>query len=274
MKKIRGYAMYGLMSLTPIFLQMTHALEWHDTSVGVSWGNKYREPENSKDVTKTILNLTHVSGDKLGNNLFVADLLLSTKSDPSKSNHGATEVYMFYKRAFSLSALTGEQLGNSLFKDWYINARFDIGRKNSALAPRPKKIRIGVSTDLAVPVGFVNIGVDYYRERSHNGITHKSFNFDSTYAIWGSWSIPISSKGSIEGIVDHIGAMGKDGFGVGTKPSTLFRLNYLHDIGEEGGFKLGLGYQYWRNKYGNDNRKDSKRGSTENAYTLQLRYQF
>lgn len=266
-----GYASALLLTAC---MHNAYAIDWQDNSVGISWGNKYREPENPRDVTKTVLNFTHVSGDRLGLNLFVSDLLLSTKSDPAKNGKGATEIYIFYKRSFSLSALTGADLSNSIVKDWYINGRIDYAHKNTVLKPSPKKLRLGVSTDLAVPVGYVNIGVDLYKERNHNAITGKNFDFKTTYAAYAVWNIPVSSRGSIEGMIDHIGAMGDDGFGINTKPQTLATLNYIHDIGEEGGFKLGVGLQYWRNKYNNDNRRDSHNGSTQKSYTLQVKYHF
>ena len=243
---------YASALLLTVCMHNAYAIDWQDNSVGISWGNKYREPENPRDVTKTVLNFTHVSGDRLGLNLFVSDLLLSTKSDPAKNGKGATEIYIFYKRSFSLSALTGADV----------------------LKPSPKKLRLGISTDLAVPVGYVNIGVDLYKERNHNAITGKNFDFKTTYAAYAVWNIPVSSRGSIEGMIDHIGAMGDDGFGINTKPQTLATLNYIHDIGEEGGFKLGVGLQYWRNKYNNDNRRDSHNGSTQKSYTLQVKYHF
>ena len=270
-KKKQALFLLMICSAQPL---VTHAVDWHDTSVGIRWGDNFREPETGDKVTKTIFNLTHVSGDKWGTNLFVVDLFLSNRSDPSRNGNGAREIYGFYKRSFSLATLADINFSNTFVKDVSLNARIDLGRKNFALSPRPKKLRLGVSADLAVPIGRMDIGIDAYHERSHNGIVGKDVNFDTTYAIWSTWSFPIYGKSSFEGLIDHIGPMGKDGFGVKTKPSTMVRLNYIYDIGAPGGFKVGVGYQYWRNKYGNDNKRDSKRGSTENAYTLQLNYHF
>ncbi len=264
----------GIMSalMCTVLLQNVNALDWQDNSVGVTWGNKYREPNNPRDVTKTTVNFTHISGDRFGTNLFVAEMLFSTKSDPSRNGDGAREVYALYKRAFSLSALTGYKLGNSVFKDWFLNARFDIGRKDSAVETRPKKVRVGISTTFAIPKGNLSLGVDAYHNRTHNRLTVGNFSFKTTYAIWGGMNIPVSSKGAIEGMFDHIGRQGKDGFGNETKPMTIVRLGYMHEISK--GLKAGVSYQYFRNKYGSDNRRDPRKGSTENAYMLQLRYHF
>lgn len=136
---------YASALLLTVCMHNAYAIDWQDNSVGISWGNKYREPENPRDVTKTVLNFTHVSGDRLGLNLFVSDLLLSTKSDPAKNGKGATEIYIFYKRSFSLSALTGADLSNSIVKDWYINGRIDYAHKNTVLKPSPKNYALGLA---------------------------------------------------------------------------------------------------------------------------------
>lgn len=273
-KIIRKKKIWLLLPLILYQPLLAYEVDWSDTSLGIRWGDKFREPENDDKVTKTILNITHASGDRWGTNLFVTDLFLSTRSDPSRSGSGAREIYSFYKRAFSVAALSDIDFSNGFIKDFNFNTRIDLGSKNSGLSPRPKKLRLGISIDLAVPVGRMDIGIDVYRERNHNGFVGNDFNFDTTYAIWSTWNFPIYGKSSFEGLIDYVGAMGKDGFGVKTKPSTMVRLNYVYDIGASGGFKVGVGYQYFRNKYGNDNKRDAKRGSTENAYTLQLNYHF
>ena len=53
------------------------AAEWSDTSIGWRYGTKFAEPFNTKDISKNIVSLTHVSGYKYGVNFFNVDLLMS-----------------------------------------------------------------------------------------------------------------------------------------------------------------------------------------------------
>ena len=59
------------------------AADWSDTSVGYRYASQQSEPGVSDSVSKNILSVTHVSGDKLGTNFFTIDLLKSGSNDPS-----------------------------------------------------------------------------------------------------------------------------------------------------------------------------------------------
>ena len=273
---IKKLPLLFIPSLALLLVTHAHAENWSDTSVGVRWGNNFKEPNNPRTVNKTIWNLTHLSGDKWGRNVAVVDVLVSNSSDPAAGGEGgATEFYGFYRRNVSLSAVTGNSLENKLIKDINLTGRIDLGTKNSDLAPRPRKLRVGISADLPVKKGYAEIGVDAYKENQHNGITNKNFSFDTTYALWLNAGMPVGERGNLSGFVDFIGAQGKDGFGQETKPSTLVRVQYMHNLGKDkDGFKVGVGYEYFRNKYSNDNQKDSFKGSTHSTPLLLAEYHF
>ena len=73
---------------------VTHAADWSDSAVGVRGGTGFADPGITKDFTKTILSFEHVSGDKLGTNLFVLDVLKSSSADAAVGGGGgAQELY-------------------------------------------------------------------------------------------------------------------------------------------------------------------------------------
>ena len=59
---------------------------------------------------------------------------------------------------------------------------------------------------------------------------------------------------------------GKNEFGGDTKAETFIDTSIMYDIGNALGakaqtFKIGPAYQYWKNKYGNDTKGESRQGS-------------
>lgn len=230
------------------------AANWSDDSVGVRYVSEQSEPGVSHKVAKDVMNFTHVSGDNLGSNFFTIDLLKSNNVDPSNAGPGgAQEWYGFYKRSFSLSALTGNKGGYGMAKDLSLVARFDAGAKNTTFAPAPRKVRLGVSAAMPVTAGFWDIGVEVMKESNHNGITGKDVSFSSAAVLTSAWSVAMG-PGSFTGFFDIVGPKGKDGFNEATKTETLLRALYMVDVaGPKSGFKAGAGIEYWNNKFGCNN---------------------
>jgi len=227
-----------------------HAADWNDNSIGLRLGNQFAEPGIAQKIDKVILNFSHASGDKLGMNLFVIDMLASDSKDPAQGGGGgAQEWYGFYQRSFSLNALT-DRKGFGFARDLSLVARVDLGAKNTTFAPRPRKLRLGVSAALPVSDGFWDVGVQLYKETNHNGIVGRDVSFKVAPVLTTAWSIPLG-PGKFGGFADIVGPKGRDGFGAKTRTEILARLTYLVDIGQTG-LKAGVGLEYWRNKFGND----------------------
>jgi len=130
------------------------AADWSDNSVGYRYASHQSEPGVSDKVAKDIFTFTHVSGDHLGTNFFYAN----------GGTNGAQELYGFYQRSFSLNALTDHKGNWGFAKDLSLVGRFDFGTKNTTFAPRPRKLRVGISASMPVQAGFWDIGVQAYRE--------------------------------------------------------------------------------------------------------------
>ena len=65
------------------------AANWSDTYVGYRWGANFAEPFGKTDISKSIVNLAHVSGYKYGTNFFNVDFLMSDSKDPGGNGNSA-----------------------------------------------------------------------------------------------------------------------------------------------------------------------------------------
>lgn len=245
------------------------AADWSSNTIGYRYHASQSEPGTSDKVAKNVLNFTHVSGDKLGTNLFSIDHLKSDNSDPANgASSGASEWYGFYKRTFSISAMTGNTTGYGFAKDLSLTGRIDLGTKNTAFAPAPAKLRVGLAADLPVKAGFWSIGLEAYKETNNNSLAavgNRSVNFDTALALTSAWSIPVSGLGSFEGFLDVIGPKGKDGFRRDTTTEVLLRASMMFDInGPKSGLRAGVGIEHWANKFGCNN---SDYGTTSSGIT-------
>ncbi len=251
-----------------------HAADWSDTSVGLRYGNRFAEPGISDKIAKSIFNITHVSGDKLGTNLIIGDVLMSDSKDPEAGGGGgAQEFYGIFQRSFSLAALTAHQGGYGFAKDIALVGRLDLSSKNTAFAPRVRKLRVGGDVSLPVPAGFWTVGLQVYHESNHNGIVGKDVNFDTTGALVSAWAIPVAGMATFGGFLDVVGPKGKDGFGADTKTETVLRTTLMFDVGgAKSGVKAGIGWEYWRNKFGND--AGTVPGSKQSTGLLLAEYHF
>ena len=72
------------------------------------------------------------------------------------------------------------------------------------------------------------------------------------------WGVPTGINDlSFSGWADFIAAKGNDEAGAGTKPETHIYATLMYDMSASVGasrntFKVGAGYEYWKNKFGND----------------------
>jgi hypothetical protein len=249
--------MLASMAIAPV-----QAANWSDTSVGMRYVSEQSEPGVTDSVSKKVMSFTHVSGDNMGSNFFTIDLLKSSSIDPSnKGPSGAQEWYGFYKRSFSLSAMTGNKSGYGIAKDLSLIARFDAGTKNTTFAPAPRKVRLGMSAAMPVTAGFWDVGLEVMKESNHNGVVGKDVSFSSAPVFTTAWAVGMG-PGAFTGFLDIVGAKGKDGFGDETKTETLGRALYMIDVaGPKAGLKAGVGVEYWNNKFGCNNAKSFKKNS-------------
>ncbi len=237
------------------------AADWSDTFLGYRTSDQYREPGIDGTIKKDILQLSHVSGWAYGTNFFNVDMLMSDKGDPAANGKsGANEVYVVYRTALSLGKLSGKNLGFGPVRDVSFTAGFDFNAKDTTFASKKRFLVFGPTLNFKAGSGFFDLGLWGCHEQNYNGIVGKSVDFKTTYLISAAWGLPfqVGPVGAeFKGYANYVGAKGKDGFGVDTKPETLANLSLLVDVSPVFGTKkkvyAGVGYEYWNNKFGGQN---------------------
>ena len=229
-----------------------NAAEWADNSIGYRYGTKFAEPFNSQDITKNIINFTHASGYKYGTNYLNVDLLMSDKTDGN-----AQEAYIVYRHTLDLGKISGKDLSFGPARGFGLTGGFDWNTKNdTGYGSKKRMLVLGPTVMMDVP-GFLNVSVlALWESNQPVGVTSR-YSYDVHPMLNAAWGIPFGSSGfAFEGYVNYIAAKGKNEFGGGTAPELNFDGQIMYDVGMPLGmgkntFRVGLEYQYWRNKFGN-----------------------
>ncbi|WP_240668540.1 outer envelope protein [Piscinibacter defluvii] len=262
------------------------AADWSDTSIGYRYGTKFAEPFNPNDIKKSIVNLNHVSGYAWGTNFFNADLLLSDSKDPggAGSSAGAQEVYIVYRHTLDFGKLTGSPIAFGPIRGAGLTFGFDANAKNHAgYNSRKRMLVLGPTVFVDVP-GFLNLSLLLLEESNapYNTFTNTGvsrYTYKTHPMLNAAWGIPIGSTGlSFEGFMNWIASKGSNEFGGGTKPETNIDMQLMYDVssawGSKGKFKVGLEYQYWRNKFGNDHQGPAGDGAFAKTPMIRAEYHF
>lgn len=262
------------------------AADWSDTSIGYRTGSKFAEPFGVNDIHKDIFNLTHVSGYKYGSNFFNVDLLVSDEKDPAfaGSTNGAQETYIVYRHTLDFGKVTGTTLSWGPISAVGLTAGFDWNTKDDAGYNSKKRMLVlGPTLSFAVP-GFLNVSLLQlwesnapYNTYTHTGVAR--YSYDPHPMLTAAWGIPIGSLPlSFEGFANFIASKGTNEFGAGTKPETNIDMQVMYDVGTlfgaKGKFKVGLEYQYWRNKFGNDHEGPAGDGAFAKTPMIRAEYHF
>ncbi len=266
--------MFKKILATVVFLgatfstQFAHA-QFQDNAFRYWYSPSFREPDTNdgKNIAKNIISFTHVDGGNLlGNNFLNVDMLKSNAGDPTASlsgtTEGAMEVYIVYRHDVSLNKVTkSKKFAFGPVKDVLITAGADFNTKNTEFAPLKRMPVFGPTFAMKVPKGFWDVSFLWDKEWNNNGIVGKGVEFKSAAMLATAWSIPVvkiaKAPLSFDGFAELNSSKGKDGFGNGTKPETLLHPKLMYNFGqlisERHNWQIGVGYEYWNNKFGNDN---------------------
>ena len=265
------------------------AADWSDTSIGIRGGSKYAEPFNGKDITKTIVNLNHASGYKYGSNFFNADFLLSDKNDPAgkDSTNGAQEVYVVYRHTLDLEKVTGTAFKFGPVRGVGATAGFDFNTKTDAGYNSKKRMLVAGPTLMMDVPGFLNVSLLALWEsnapfNTFTGVSTPRYSYDTHPMLSASWGIPLGKDTgfSFEGFANIIASKGKleDKFRTASAAETNIDAQVMYDMaaltGSKGKLKVGLEYQYWKNKFGNDTGGAAGKGATARTPMLRAEYHF
>jgi nucleoside-specific outer membrane channel protein Tsx len=276
--RISTFALAGALLAAPA---LAHAATWSDTFIGYRYGTDFREPNNPRDVEKHILQLSHASGYSIGQNFVNLDIFQSDKADPTErgGSNGATEFYLTYRHQVHLGKAFGRSLAFGPVKEVAITAGFDLNTKNSPVQPRKRLLVVGPTLKFDVP-GFLDVSLLLGKEWNHNnfGSVEKEIAFDPQWIISAAWGIPFNAGPvplKFQGFANYLSKRGEDYNGKKTKAETLMRTSLMVDVGQMAWGKkntllMGVGYEYWRNKFGNH----GIQGVDVDAPTFQMEWHF
>jgi nucleoside-specific outer membrane channel protein Tsx len=261
-----------------------HADGFSDTSMGVRDQPFTSNPgggKGSRNVNKIVVNVGHFDVWDYGSNFFNVDILFSNANEPANNSAGgSTELYGVYRGQLSPDKIFGLNTKFGPFSA--INFEFggDAETENTAFAPDKKLLVAGPNFSIAVPAGFLDIGVHVSKEWNNNGIAgglaalglkgfHTPTNFHATPEFEFVWLFPMSFTGlpmDFRGFMNIVAPKGKDGFGNQTAWEVLARPQINLDIGQmminkKGKIYAYLGLEIWQNKFGN--KSDTTPGGTE-----------
>jgi hypothetical protein len=255
-----------LCGLAALGAGQARAAEWSDTSIGWRYGTQFAEPFNTKDITKNILSLTHVSGYKYGVNFFNVDLLMSDKNDPASltQSSGAQEAYVVYRNTVDISKVSGGEIKFGPVKGVGATVGFDWNAKNDVGYNSRKRMLVAGPTLMWDVPGHLNSSLLVLWESNApsgafppiSAVTGR-YSYKTHPALALDWGIPIGSLPlSFEGFALFIASKGTDEVGNATAAETNIDMQVMWDAGSQIGLpkntlKLGLEYQYWKNKFGN-----------------------
>ena len=258
------------------------AADWSDTSLAYTTGTKYSEPFEGNSISKNIFSLKNVSGDKYGQNFFNVDMLQSgstTTDVATGAGGGAQEVYVAYRRLLDLGKITGKSYAFGPVKDVGVTAGFDWNTKNNNYASRKRMLVAGPTLMMDVKQGFFDISL-LVLDESNAPNTVARYHYKNHADLNFAWGVPTGITNlSFEGWADYIAAKGKDEGGSDTKPETHFYGTLMYDVSAPVGaakntFKLGAGYEYWKNKFGNDYTAAPGQGAFAKTPFVKAEYHF
>lgn len=264
------------------------AATWNDSFLGYRYGTGFREPSNTKEVRKHVLQFGHASGYTYGQNFLNLDLLQSDKNDPSSgADTGATEFYLTYRHQLHLGKLLDKDLSFGPVKEVALTAGFDLNTKNTAFAPRKRLVVAGPTLKFNLSAGFLDLSLLAGKEWNHCGLafcTDHEHGFDAQWILSAAWGIPFQAGPvplKFQGFINYNSEKGKDYSGVKTEAETLMRTSLMVDVGQMAAGRkntllLGVGYELWLNKFGNHTTAAgvTKPGINTYAPTLQMEWHF
>jgi nucleoside-specific outer membrane channel protein Tsx len=282
-------ALASLATLATLVLSAAgaaHAADWSDPSISYRYGTQFAEPFINDDISKHIVNLSDVSGYKYGKNFFSVDLLFSDSHDPSAAGatSGAHEAYVVFRHTLDLGKITGANLAFGPVRGVGATIGFDVNSKTDAGYNSKKRMLVlGPTLMFDVP-GFLDVSLVALKESNAPFNTFSStstprYGYKTHGALMAAWGIPftLGIPLSFEGYANYIGTKGRNEFGGPTAVEINVDMQVMYDLSPAMGapkntFKIGVEYQYWKNKFGNPS--DTVPGATAKTPMIRAEYHF
>lgn len=252
---------------------------FQDNSITYSYGTKFHEPYNPKDITKSWVSYLHVDGDKWGGNFFLLDAKFSDNKDPTPGGLGAQELYGIYIRTFSYNKLTGSKGGFGPIADFGWTVGGHANAKNDTFGSEKRLLTSGLYLDWAVPAGSrLRTSFEVCREWNRSNFSSsQDADFHPTFCFNSSWGVPFKVAHVPMEFAGFYGIVAPKG--ENTVTEHYLGLNLMADVGEalggrKGLLEVGIRYDYWLNKFGNDSGGAAGSGAFDRVPMLQVRTHF
>ncbi|KSW23456.1 nucleoside-binding protein [Pseudomonas sp. ADP] len=268
------------LPLDAAFADDDRFFEWTSNTLGFRYGQQFTNPNNPDKFAKRIYSFSHADGYRYGSNFFHLDVFLSDSRDPRKgTDHGGSEVYAVYRHQLYASRVFDVPLGKGLVKDHALTFGFDASRNNNLASAKKRALVIGPTMKFN-GAGVLDLSLLYYREKNHFGVPgakHPDHTFDGTYMLNLTWLKPFQlgeRMAKFQGFLNHVGEKGEDYNDKDTAAETLVRTSLmvaaLPGAKRQPNLWLGVGYEYWHNKFG----VDGGTGSRTSTPTVNLEFSF
>jgi len=262
------------------------AVDWSDNAISYRYGTHFAEPFNPEHIDKHIVAFTHASGYKYGSNFLNLDLLQSDETDPRRlgSGSGAREAYLLYRHTLDIGALRGSEIRFGKVKGLGLTFGFDLNHKDDVGYNSRKRMLVAGPTLMWDVPGFLNTSILWLRESNAPSgpfapiaNVRGRYTYDTHPMFGASWGIPVAEGWTFEGYLNWIAEKGLDETGAPTGAETNLDMALMFDIGPRLGYakrkiRVGVGYQFWNNKFGNTRRTTG--GAGQRASTPMLRADF
>jgi len=271
-----------------VFTPMVRAADWSDTALSLRYGTTFAEPYDNKadgsrqPIAKAILAFTNATGYKYGGTFVNIDFLQSNHNDPGDGipgHPGAQEVYGVFRNTFDFTKVTGIKSAMGPIRGYGLTAGFDINSKNDAYASKKRLLVVGPTVMFEVP-GFLNFSTLLFDESNAPAAISRRYHYKDHAAFEADWGIGILDLPlSFNGYAQFITAKGKDEFGAQTAPETHIDTDLMLDAGSLAGLSkktalIGFEYEYWKNKFGNNEKGPAGPGATASTPMVRAEYHF
>lgn len=262
----------GIGMLLSLMSGQSAAADWSDNAVGYRYGTRFAEPYVSSHIHKHIINFTHASGGKNGSNYVNVDVLQSDYRDDN-----ATEVYLVYRYTLDLGKVSGKDFRFGPVRGLGLTAGVDLNTKNDPGYASKKRMLVAGPTLMFDVPGFLNVSLLVLWESNHPVGVGSRYGYDAHPMLAAVWNIPLGGeKWSFEGYINYIAAKGLNEFGGPTSAETNIDMQLMYDVStavnlKPKTLKVGVEYQYWRNKFGNP---PSVPGSIARTPMIRAEYHF
>lgn len=265
----------GLASLSAT----AQAQIFQNNSLTYRYGTSFHEPFIAKDITKSWVSYMHTDGDTWGGNFFLLDAKFSNAADPraGSTTEGAQELYGIYVRTFSFNKVTGSKGGFGPVADFGWTVGGHANTKNDAFGSQKRLLTSGLYLDWAMPAGSrLRTSFEICREWNVNG-TGAAADYHPTFCFNSSWGVPFQIAGvgfTFSGLYGIVAPKGED-----TVTEHYVGAEVMADVGaafggRKGLLEVGLRYDYWVNKFGNDRNGPAGDGAFDRVPMLQVRTHF